>query len=1135
MNSRTVKALAACSPAPGRLDLFLGADDGGVWHKTFDGGTAGTWSPWRPLGRPWPSAGAPGADRLTATVSGAGRIELLALGGDRELWHRAFADGGWGQWTSRGPLTGCSPAVGFTATASGPGDLHVFYPADGRRAEVVHWRPDGRRTPLLPDLRASGRLEAVAVAPGRFDLFLSDARERRFLRGRFTDGRPTVWDDLGNPPGDGRTSHSFTATECDFFVAGGKGLWHRPLDAPPGWENLGGDLTPDGTAPAHVASASWDGDRTDVFAVWAGVAVMHRWYDEAWSDWQLIDVWDSAQGVYSALRPQDLVALTIRSAGLRERVRSDGVVELVADHPGGRLIVDLAPQHTAESVLESGSSSQARTAGPSRLHFAVDQGPIALTVDGILDAMGRLPLVTAPSSAGEEVSRLELPWRLLLALRPGPQSTARCTHRSSPGTGTGGATELWHSRISAHGGDEYLGVQPYQALPGESGLGTPLDGWVDQIAQRGAQHADRPATVDRLIMSSYGAWFSASVSWPELEWTHRTAMGRDYYVRILKRGALFPFGHRAAYVEVVEREFDQTGPAVAGLRRKPMLIVTEPDRDYGIGAGGAHERTFPFQHVAVEPRLVTDLDVPHWLGTWGFWPTRGGSAIEFSLHARAGEEDVELRLPLLFADDTATGTAGATALDTEYARGPHFGAGFDMGRPTTDIGRRIPLAMQSLTQPVQGAVQEVRSMTFGGVGKALTPGGVGFHPKVTQLEVGLPAVRQLLGPMPAIPATFSQALAQAAPGAPAPDALLDLLERKVLNFSAAGARAGLLAAPNMTVDQISRTLGPIAGGQFPTDPRKVFDADAKLFGVVPLRDIISVITGQPKIVWADAEGALSATLTWKEKLTNHVGPFYPGTSSSVFLEVIAKVVDDRPVMHATGEITDFSLEIPARDGALVILTFKKVRFTANSGERLTLSFDLKDAQLTGQLAFIRTLAKSIPQVAGRGLRTDVSAERVKATYTVCVPTTGLIVFTLQNLVLETGLTLSLTNRPIVIDFAFGTRERPFLVTASGFGGGGYLELGVSAGGPDAGLQRFVGGIEFGASVAMNFGVAAGEVHVLGGVVFVKHDGIEITGYLRIGGSVTVLGLIRVSVELTMSLTYDLDANELTGSARLVIT
>ncbi|MFE6062717.1 hypothetical protein [Streptomyces sp. NPDC056431] len=1129
MKTHALRALAACSSEPGRIDVFLGADDGGVWHKTFDG-VDGVWGPWRPLGRPWSSPRAPdGSAWLTATSSGPGRIELFAVAGGRELVHRRFADERWAQWTPRETLTGRSAPYGGAAVATGPEALHVLF-HDGDGSEIVHWQMNGGAGLLRPGLRASGPLQAVAGTAGAFELLVSDVQRQRFLRRRFAAGWSAEWDELGTAPEDGQPAHRFAATDRNLFTVGSKGLWHNSGTEPPNWEDLGGDLTADGGTPTHLAAVSSGGERTDVFAVWAGVALMHRWFDRVWSDWQLVDIWADTQG-YHALRPEDLVALTVTGTGLRERVRSDGVIELVADHSGAQLIVELPPQHVTETVLESGTSSQARLAGPSRLRFAVGQDPVPLTVDGVLSAMERLTLIAGPSTSGQPASTLELPWRLLLSLPPG----ARCTHRALPAPSGDGTTEMWHSRITGPGGAETFAVKPAKALANESALATPLGQYVATIAALAVQYPDRPVTVDRLILSAYGAWFSASASWPTLDWSHQASMGRDYYVRVLTRGALFPFGHRASYVEMTERRFDQS-PATAALRRKRVLIVTEPARQYGIGAGGSHERVFPFQDVTIEPRQITELDAPVWLASKSFWPTRGGATVEFTARARAGGEVVDLRLPLLFVDDAATGTSSAASLDEDYARGPLSGIHRDMGRPESDVGRLIPLAMQSATQPLQGAVQEVLSMSFGGLGAAPAPNGVGFYPRVTQLEMALPAVRQLLGSTSTVPAEFSKAFTLTAPGAQPPEVLFRLLKPQALNFGAAGARTGMLAAPNMTVNEISRTMGPIAGGPFPPRPEDLFDADAKVFGVVPLRALVSRITTRPRIVWGDIPAAPSATLTWTETLSNPVGPFYPGASSTVFLEVVSKTVGNQPTLSTTGEIKNFTLEIPSRASALVILTFGGVKFTAHSGQRPGLTFDLTDARLAGKLNFVKTLADHIPQAGRGGPRIDVSATRIKATYAIAVPTIGMGIFAIQNLALEIGLALSLENRPIVIDFAFATRERPFLVTVSGFGGGGYLELGVSAGGDDAGLQRFVGGIEFGAAVAMNFGIASGEVHVFGGVVFVKQGGsIEITGYLRIGGSVSVLGLIRVSVELTISLTYDVQTNVLHGSAKLVIT
>ena len=69
-------------------------------------------------------------------------------------------------------------------------------------------------------------------------------------------------------------------------------------------------------------------------------------------------------------------------------------------------------------------------------------------------------------------------------------------------------------------------------------------------------------------------------------------MARDFYVRVLESGVLFPFGHRAAYVETVERQFSSDGAPLAALRANRSLVITEPEREYDI-----HERQFPFQGV----------------------------------------------------------------------------------------------------------------------------------------------------------------------------------------------------------------------------------------------------------------------------------------------------------------------------------------------------------------------------------------------------------------------------------------------------------------------------------------------------------------------------------------------------------
>src|SRR5262249_50675491 len=116
---------------------------------------------------------------------------------------------------------------------------------------------------------------------------------------------------------------------------------------------------------------------------------------------------------------------------------------------------------------------------------------------------------------------------------------------------------------------------------------------------------------------------------------------------------------------------------------------------------------------------------------------------------------------------------------------------------------------------------------------------------------------------------------------------------------------------------------------------------------------------------------------------------------------------------------------------------------------------------------------------------------------------------------------------------FASREQPFGLTVSGFGGGGYVALEIAG---DT-VSKLELSLEFGAMVALNFVIAKAEVHALGGVRFVSGatSGSVLEAYIRIGGSVQLLGLVTISVELRVTLRYSSSPRpKLAGEASLVI-
>jgi hypothetical protein len=117
-------------------------------------------------------------------------------------------------------------------------------------------------------------------------------------------------------------------------------------------------------------------------------------------------------------------------------------------------------------------------------------------------------------------------------------------------------------------------------------------------------------------------------------------------------------------------------------------------------------------------------------------------------------------------------------------------------------------------------------------------------------------------------------------------------------------------------------------------------------------------------------------------------------------------------------------------------------------------------------------------------------------------------------------------------------ESPFLLTVMIFGGGGFLELGVGA----DGVESLQAALEFGGSVSLDVGVASGGVELIAGIYLAigipgpaNPDGdLELTGYVRVKGRVSVLGIITVTLTLKLALTYLPSAEKAVGKATMIV-
>jgi hypothetical protein len=919
----------------------------------------------------------------------------------------------------------------------------------------------------------------------------------------------------------------------------------------------------------------------------------------------------------AAIRVDDLVVLGLDWRGLEARSPAPGTAQpalLVPTQADAQLVVSLPPQHLGEacfgltenqdpealppalvppSPLDPLGLVESRIASPCRLVFSVppDHVGIQLTVQGVLESVAELePVFGALGQApSERESRLELPWRLLLTPSEGVWA-----HLDHPFGGGSGRPELWTTRLApaganasgVGGGESPVGISLAQASPGIADpfenpplSESPLSAHQRALIASQSVVDGKPAIAARqLMVSALGGWLDATGSWESgelAEWQHRAAMGRDYHVLVSVRGALFPLGHPALYVEVSDRHCHlgaSGSPAI--LRKRRFIIVTEPVRQYAAGEladadGARYERAFPFSRVEIVTTVTPLLDAPEPLGVgfdlppwfeapyWipaetAFWPEAGGNQVRFAARGRdrAGRE-LEFAPPLIFIADADLASEIGPGLGPAL-REPRLidavrGA-YEDGSGPLELGGQ-PLAFTAPLSAEEARDRfhddDPRAGTFEVTGARLSAGvadlpgdRVGFHPRLLELSVIVPSVRRLLGGSPPLAAHLAPEFLRASdnPG----ELVLELDAPLPLSFSAQGDRSGGLVAPSFNATALSSRHGPVNRvGLLGGKPADFFaGSDATLLGVIELAKVIASLdpATAPKLVSTDTATAGGTnqppgfSYTFSAPLTES-GVFKPEGDSHLDLIVKAPPTAGAGAgLDIDCTLSGFRLELfPGHD--LFHLHFAQARFHSPPAGKVEVAVDLREVEFRGVLSFVEGMRSLIPLKGFGDGQIDVSAAGVSSRYSTALPALSFGIFSLENIVLSGGFTVPFQGDPVGCSFGFSSRERPFLLTVSGFGGGGYLALVVDVGG----VRQLEAGFEFGASLSMDFGVASGGVHILGGFVFaLVGEAGTLTGYLRMGGNVEVLGLVSVALELALTLIYEFTSGKMVGRAKLVL-
>ncbi len=238
-----------------------------------------------------------------------------------------------------------------------------------------------------------------------------------------------------------------------------------------------------------------------------------------------------------------------------------------------------------------------------------------------------------------------------------------------------------------------------------------------------------------------------------------------------------------------------------------------------------------------------------------------------------------------------------------------------------------------------------------------------------------------------------------------------------------------------------------------------------------------------------------------------------------------------PSVDVLAELRAFQLNLFAKD-PLVTIPFERLSFKAGSSGKAEVDVVMDDIVFGGFLSFVETIKDLIPLDGfSDPPSVEVTPAGLTAGFSLTLPNLAVGVFTLSNISLGADVRVPFLGETITVGFNFCTRERPFVLSVVFLGGGGWFLIRLSP----KGLEVLELGLEAGAYLAVDFGVASGSISAAIGI-YIRLEGEKgsLTGYFRLRGEVDVLGLISASIELYMELVYGFDTGKMIGRARITV-
>jgi hypothetical protein len=366
-----------------------------------------------------------------------------------------------------------------------------------------------------------------------------------------------------------------------------------------------------------------------------------------------------------------------------------------------------------------------------------------------------------------------------------------------------------------------------------------------------------------------------------------------------------------------------------------------------------------------------------------------------------------------------------------------------------------------------------------------------------------------------------------------------------------GNLVGGLGTPNTLMSGLSSVTGPVAGDlsdlasiaagalspaqYFSSLPSAVASELPQLFGALKLADILDAFSdalpGNLPNVTTAKNAAGDEVITYTLMATLKSAPsantiFVPdgGDGTGQFLLTATATISANGAVtyDVNGSITPFSVYLVNNgDLEFIQVPFEAFSFSSQSGSKTQVDVSIGSVQFEGAFSFVNALEDFLQDLGGSGISISVTPTQLVASVSLSLPPVGVGVFTLSGLAFGSSVTIPFLGDPAILAFNFASQDNPFLLTIWCFGGGGFFSIGLGF----AGVQTIQASFEFAGQLALDLGVASGSITLAAGVYYgyaapsAPNPGTTLTGFVRLTGEVEVLGIISISAELDLSLSY----------------